>query len=141
MIEAQKAALVLADQAENAAAQQKYQRASDLYAEAASAKGLETPLQWKYRNQQALMLAELGREFKNNTALEQAIELYQKTVLDLAPKSDRHEDWATTQHNLGHTLGLLGQRQRATHSLERAILIFGRARARYRVAGYHGRRF
>ena len=70
------------------------------------------------------MLAEFGREFRNNTALEDAISLYEDTVLELAPRDERPDDWATTQHQLGNTLGLLGQRQRATFMLERAIKVF-----------------
>ncbi len=111
--EAENPAVLLAKQARSAADQHDYQRAAELYAEASTTRGLEKPLRWKYRNEQALMLAELGREGRNNTALEQAIELYEKTVMDLAPKSERPDDWATTQHNFGNVLGLLGQRQRA----------------------------
>ena len=114
----------LATQAEAAANRQEYQQASELFAQAASTEGLEIPLQWQYRNQQALMLAEFGRVFRNNTALEDAISLYENTVLELAPHEDRPDDWATTQHLLGNALGLLGQRQRATIMLERAIMVF-----------------
>ena len=65
----------LAGQAEAAAARQEYQEASELYAQAASVGGLGVPQQWNYRNRQALMLAEFGREFRKNTALEDAKEL------------------------------------------------------------------
>ena len=71
-------------QAEAEASRRAYQEASELYAQAASVKGLDLPLQWQYRNQQALMLAEFGREFRNNAALEDAISLYQNTVVELA---------------------------------------------------------
>ncbi len=94
-----------AEQAQTAASQQEYQRAAELFAEAATTRGLEVPLQWEYRNEQALMLAEHGREFRNNAALEQAIDLYENTVLGLAPKKERPGDWATTQHNFGNALG------------------------------------
>ena len=117
-------ALDHATKAMAAASQQEYQQASELFAQAASVEGLDTPLQWQYRNQQALMLAELGREFRNNTALEDAIKLYEETVLELAPQDERPDDWATTQLQLGIALGLLGQRQRATIMLERAIGVF-----------------
>ena len=69
------------------------------------------------------MLAEHGREFRNNTSPEQPIDPYEKIVLPLAPKEDRLDDWATTQHNFGNAPGLLGQRHRATQLLERAILV------------------
>ena len=113
-----------AEQARTAASQREYQRAAELYAEAASADGLEVPLQWEYRNLQALMLAEHGREFKDNEALEQAISLYKSTVLGFAPKEERPRDWATTQHNLANALGVLGQRHRAPGMLEQAVLAF-----------------
>ncbi|MDH4020883.1 MAG: tetratricopeptide repeat protein, partial [Xanthomonadales bacterium] len=113
-----------ATQAEAAASRQEYQQASEFFAQAASTVGLDNSLQWQYRNQQALMLAEFGRVFRNNTALEDAISLYENTVLELAPREQRPDDWATTQHLLGNALGLLGQRQRATIMLERAIMVF-----------------
>ena len=124
LTEPENIALIHAEQAQTAASQQEYQRAAELFAKAATTSGLEVPRQWKYRNEQALMLAELGREFRNNVALEQAIDLYENTVLGLAPKKERPGDWAATQHNFGNALGLLGQRQRATRSLERAIIVF-----------------
>jgi len=70
------------------------------------------------------MLAEFGREFRNNTALEDAIRLYETSIIELAPRDERPDDWATTQHQLGNVLGLLGQRQHATIMLERAIKVF-----------------
>ena len=110
-------------QARAAASRQEYQRASELYAQASSAEGLDIPLQWQYRTQQALMLAEFGREFRNNTALEDAISLYETIIVELAPRDERPDDWATTQLQLGNALGLLGQRQRATFMLDRAIKV------------------
>ena len=127
MTETENAALIHADQARTAANAGEYLRAADHFAEAAASKGLPTALQWKYRNEQALMLAEQGREFKNNAALEQSIKLYEKTVLGLAPREARPDDWATTQHNFGNALGLLGQRHRAPHLLERAVMVFENA--------------
>ena len=106
LTETQNAALNHANQADAAANQQEYQQASELYAQAASTMGLDISLQWQYRKQQALMLAEFGREFRNNTALEDAIKLYEKTVLELAPQDERPDDWATTQHLLGNALGI-----------------------------------
>ena len=81
LTEAENAALIRAKQAQAAATEQEYLRAAELFAEAATTRGLEVPLPWRYRNEQAFMLAEQGREFKNNTALEQAIDLYEKPVL------------------------------------------------------------
>ncbi|MFC1778474.1 hypothetical protein ACFL3I_14265, partial [Pseudomonadota bacterium] len=120
LTEAENAALDHATNAMAAANRLEYQHASELFAQAASVEGLDIPLQWQYRNQQALMLAEFGREFRNNTALEDAIKLYEETVLELAPQDERPDDRAITQLQLGNALGLLGQRQRATFMLERA---------------------
>ena len=90
LTESENTALDHATKALDAANQQDYQQASELYAQAASVDGLDIPLRWQYRNQQALMLAEFGREFRNNAALEDAIKLYEDTVLALAPQDRRH---------------------------------------------------
>ena len=67
LTESQNAALDHATQAEAAANQQDDQQASELYAQAASTEGLDIPLQWQYRNQQALMLADKQLEASRET--------------------------------------------------------------------------
>jgi tetratricopeptide (TPR) repeat protein len=122
--EPESSALIRARQARIAAAKQQYRRAAELFEEAAAIPGLAVPLQWQYQIERASVLEDLGREFMDNTALEQAIDLYEITVLDLAPREERPEDWATTQNHLGNVLGILGQRQRGTQMLERSITAF-----------------
>lgn len=130
------AALMRAGQAHIAALKQDYRSAAEIFARAAATPGLTAPSQWQYQNERASVLQDLGREFGDVAALEQAIELYEDTVLALAPRAERPDDWATTQNNLGNALGVLGQRQRGTWMLERAITAFENAlseRSRDRV--------
>lgn len=118
------AAQIRARQASIAAATQQYRHAAGLYEEAATIPGLDVPLRWQYQIKHALVLEDLGREFMDNAALEQAIDLYETTILDLAPRKECPEGWATTQNHLGNVLGILGQRQRGTQMLERSIMAF-----------------
>ncbi len=115
---------ILAQQAQIAAIKQDYQRAAELFAAAATTPGLEESLQWQYQNNRASVLEDLGREFGDNAALEQAIDLYESTVIALAPQKERPGDWATTQNNLGNARGILGQRQRGPQMLESAVVAF-----------------
>ncbi len=118
------AAGIRAAQAQIAAVKLDYRRAGNLYAEAATTPGLSVPLQWRYQVQHALVLVDLGREFMDNVALEEAIILYETRVLALSPKTERPDDWAATEHHLGNALGALGQRQRGTWMMEKAIEAF-----------------
>jgi tetratricopeptide (TPR) repeat protein len=113
-----------------------FRRAAGLCAEAATTPGLSAPLQWRYQVQRGQVLEDLGREFMDNAALEEAIDIYESRALALAPRSERPGDWATTQHNLGNALGALGLRQRGTWMLDKAIEALERAlseRSRERV--------
>ncbi len=114
-------ATVRATQAQVAIIRFDYRRASALYDQAASTDGLALPLQWQYQLYRALALEEWGQEFMQIEALEEAIALYEERVLALAPRAERMDDWATTQHHLGRALSTLGQRQRGTWLLDRAI--------------------
>jgi tetratricopeptide (TPR) repeat protein len=110
-----------------AALRQEYRRAAELYAEAAATPALPAPAQWRYQHERASILEELGRELGDNAGLEEAIELYEHTVLPLAPREERPEDWAATQHSLGNALGVLGQRSRGIRQLERSVTAFEHA--------------
>ena len=48
---------------------------------------LDIPLQWHYQIKSALVDEDSGRESMDNQALEQAIDLYETTILYLAHKS------------------------------------------------------
>jgi tetratricopeptide (TPR) repeat protein len=121
------AARIRARQASIAAVKQRYRHAAGLYGEAAEIPGLDVPLQWHFQIRRALVLEDLGREFMDNAALEQAIDLYESTIIDLAPRNERPEDWATTQDHFGNALGILGQRHQGTQMLERSIMAFRNA--------------
>ncbi|MDP6343966.1 MAG: tetratricopeptide repeat protein [Alphaproteobacteria bacterium] len=111
-------------QAGIAALRQDYRRAAEIYALAADTPELPPALQWRYQSDRAAVLEDLGREFGDGAALEEAIDLYENKLLDLAPQGERPDDWAATQNSLGRTLGLLGQRQRGPWMLERAVEAF-----------------
>lgn len=121
---AERVAAIRGAQAQIMAVQLDYRRAGSLYAEASTTPGLNAPLQWRYRLQQAMALEDMGRECMDDAALEAAIGLYETEVLPLAPHAKRPDDWATTQHHLGNALGALGLRQRGTVMLDKAIRAF-----------------
>ena len=112
---------ILAAQALNSAIMQELRHSAQLYNEAAGLEGLALSIQWQYQIQRALVLIELGRDYRDIEALEQAVELLETTVGELAPKEQRSDDWIETQRHLGDALGILGQRHRGTHLLEYSI--------------------
>jgi tetratricopeptide (TPR) repeat protein len=120
-------AAVRAIQALIAAIKLDHRDAANLYAQAAGTRGLDVSLQRKYQLQLGRVLEDLGRDFMDDAALLDAIGLYENELLDLAPKEERPDDWAATQHHLGNALSALGQRQRGTRLLERAIVAFENA--------------
>ena len=120
-------AFVRAQQATVAAIRQDHLRAADMYAAAAATSALPVAAQWRYQCERAAVLEELGREYGDNEALEQSIELYAHSVLPLAPQSERSDDWSATQHRLGNALGIAGQRRRGIHYLERSVAAFEQA--------------
>ncbi len=106
---------------------QEYRRAAEFYAQAAVLPGLDPSRQWRYQSRRALILADLGRDFMDNAALEECIHIYQDAVLTLVPKIQKPLDWATTQNDLGNALGVLGQRRRGTRMLEESVIAFENA--------------
>ena len=120
-------AKVRASQALIAAIKLDFRSAAELYAQAAQTPGLEVTQQWQYQVQRGQVLEDLGRDFMDDAALTEAIELYETDGLDLAPKPEKPDDWAVTQYYLGNALSALGQRQRGTRLLERAIQAFENA--------------
>ena len=121
------AARVRSLQAEIAAIQLDYHRAAELSLQAALTPGLDAPLQWRYQFQRARALEEQGLGFMDEAALEETVGLYETRVLALASRERWPDEWAATQHHLGDALGALGQRQRGTRLLERAIEAFENA--------------
>lgn len=101
-----------------------FRHAAALFAEAASTADIEPGLQWHYLHHQALALEDLGREFIDSEALQAAIELYEQTILPLTPAQEQPAERAKILDSLGNVLGILGQRQRGTRTLEQAISAF-----------------
>ena len=94
-----------------AAITQDHHRAATLYANAAVQAGEDTSLQWRYHSQQAAILADLGREFADETPLQQSIDRYENTVLPPVTAAQRPQDCATPQHEHGSPMAILPHRQ------------------------------
>tara|TARA_Y100000766_G_C18894891_1_gene600422 strand:- start:372 stop:1931 length:1560 start_codon:yes stop_codon:yes gene_type:complete len=106
---------------------QEYRIAAENYAEIQKNQGLTVELKWYFQNEHALVLCDLGREFLDNNALEEAIELFKSSILDLLSESDNPKEWSVAQTNLGIALGVLGQRKNGTRILENSIESFQKA--------------
>lgn len=117
-------AMIHGMQALIAAIGQDYHKTEEHYAKAATTPMLSAALQWQYQIDRALTLEDLGREFGDNQALQQAISLLQGEILELAPVDERPSEWTITQHNLGNVCGILGQRQSGSRNLENSISAF-----------------
>jgi len=76
---------------------------------------------WLHELRRADSLTALGKEFGDNAALREAVELYRNTVLPLAPRWLRPIDWASTHDCLGNALRTLGQREAGNDCLKEAI--------------------
>ncbi len=114
-------AAILGMQAMVAMLRQDYRGASARYIKAAETAEPDAGLQWHYGHESVLALVDLGREFEDNAALEEAISLLENDIMTLARGTARASHLATTQNSLGNACGILGQRQRGTRNLENAI--------------------
>jgi tetratricopeptide (TPR) repeat protein len=111
-----------------------YRSAAAKYAEAASLVApFDAEQQWRFLLGQARELRKQGDEFGDNAALAEAIDVYRQ-CLDLAPRSERPLDWASTQNNLGTALFRLGERESGTGAARR-----GRRRLSRSLAGKNPR--
>ena len=79
---------------------------------------------WRYENARAQALTDLGREFLDNQALTEAVDLFESSVLPLVDKEKDSHQWAISKTRHGVALGILGQRQKGTKMLEQAICSF-----------------
>ncbi len=122
-------AWMLAGQAQLAALSCEHRRAAELWAQAAATPGLTAAEQWHYQLERATALQDQGRDFMDNSALDEAVVLLETTVLPLVARDQRPLDWARTQNRLGVILGILGRRQRGTVRLEQAVAAFDDALA------------
>jgi tetratricopeptide (TPR) repeat protein len=104
-----------------------YRAAADKYAEAASLVGsFDRDAQQKYLLQQAGALGDQGREFGDNEALLEAIDLY-RLALTFAPRERAPLQWALMQTNLSNALFTLGERESGTARLEQAVAAYDEA--------------
>ena len=113
-----------------------YREAAAHYAAAADiVPGSDPRARWGYLLEKASALGDQGREFGDNAALCDAIDVY-RSALILAPRDRVPLDWAATQTNLGTALLTLGGRESGTARLEEAVSAFRAAleeRTRERV--------
>ena len=84
---------------------------------------LDSDDEWFYLHQQAAELSRCGNEFGDNQALEGAIGVYRR-ALTLVSRERMPLDWATSQHNLGNALSMLGDRETSTARLEEAVAAY-----------------
>lgn len=121
------AAAIRAQQALLAAASTDFRHAAALYAEAAALVEANPQIYAEYLARQAGVLGDLGREFIDMDALQAAVGLYRDSIVALVSEQERPAEWARVQDQLGNLLGILGQRQRGTRTLEEAIEAFQNA--------------
>jgi hypothetical protein len=102
---------LLADEARIDHLQLSYSGAAAKYGEAAAlVKSFDPQAEWHFIILQADELRDQGREFGDNQALDDAIELYRHGLI-LVPNERVPLDWALTQTNLGIALRILNERK------------------------------
>ena len=100
-----------------------YRDAAALFTEAADLVRFDAKACWEYLLHQADALYQQGREFGDNAALAESIEIH-KQALALAPRDRVPLDWAMTQNNLGNVFATLGEREDGKARLEEAITAY-----------------
>lgn len=101
----------------------RYTEAASLHAEAASLLDFDAEAAWSALMASAAALADQGREFGDNAALQQAIATYNRAT-GLAPRNRVPLAWATTHNNRGAALTTLGERETSASRLEEAVTAF-----------------
>lgn len=100
-----------------------YRAAAAKFAEAARVVAPDVEAQWSFLFRQARELYDWGKEFGDNTALLEAIEIY-KSYLTNTSRAKRPLNWAATQNDLGTALATLGARESGTAHLQEAVEAF-----------------
>jgi uncharacterized caspase-like protein/exonuclease VII small subunit len=100
--------------------------AADLSAAADLAERWDKPVAWTYRKNQAELLQLQGDEFGEKAALTDALDVNRR-ALALAPRADRPDDWALTQHQSGNILEVLGSRDNSAPRFEEALEAYRQA--------------
>ncbi len=110
-----------------AASMQEHQLAADLCQQGAEIQDLETVHRWHLVHLQATLLADYGREFDDDVALQASIDLLKHKILPLAEELEEPHVLTASLQTLGNVLGMIGQRRNGTRYLEDAISTFGEA--------------
>ncbi len=110
-----------------AASMQRHQLAADLCRKGAEIQELETVHRWHLVHLQATLLADYGRDFDDDAALQASSDLLKHEVLPLAEELGKSHVVAASFECLGNVLGMIGQRRNGTRYLEDAISAFGEA--------------
>jgi len=121
------AAATIGQQGQLERARLNYLKAAKHFAEAASlTPASESETRLGYLTEQALSFYDLGKDFGDNSALAEAIDIYQ-AVLTERTRASEPLDWARAQMNLGDALSALGERESTTRRLEQAVEAFSAA--------------
>ena len=110
-----------------AASMQEHQLAADICHQGAEIQELDTVHRWHLVHLQATLLADYGRDFDNDAALQASIDLLKNKTLTLAEELEEPRILAASLQTLGNVLGMFGQRRNGTRYLEDAISAFGKA--------------
>ncbi|MYD75964.1 MAG: tetratricopeptide repeat protein [Gammaproteobacteria bacterium] len=89
--------------------------------------GIEILQKWRLSHLEAMLLGDHGREFGDETALQNAIDLLRNQVLILARQHTLEEQQLVTLETLGRFLGVIGQRRSGTRYLEESIQAYQKA--------------
>ena len=101
-----------------------YRQAAKHFAEAATLLPIENKgLLWAYAMDQANALYDQGREFGDNSALIEAISIYEKAK-SYRVRRDAPSEWAKTSNDLGNALQTLGRRENGTERLNEAVAAY-----------------
>ena len=84
---------ILAMQALVAASSLEYERAAEIYRQAAQFGNIDSELQFKFQMARATMLLDYGREFGNNESLHKAMDLLEDEISDLVSQEAQPADW------------------------------------------------
>ena len=79
---------------------------------------------WPLFLEKARIFEDLGRDFGVNHGLGRAQSILEDEVLPNIDPHSHPNDWASAMHTLGNVLGMLGQRQGGSRSLQRAVEVF-----------------
>lgn len=89
--------------------------------------GIDVPQKWRLSHLEAVLLGDHGREFGDEAALQNAIDLLRNRVLVLARQHELEEQQLMTLETLGRFLGVIGQRRSGTRYLGESVEAYQKA--------------